>query len=695
MAGLTPATHPLRVGAEAILRAYAQVLFSRGRLSGALLLAATLTAPQVGLSGLIAVAAAIAASRVLRLPEASVRDGLLSYNALLVGLGIGALHPLGISWLALLIVSAAASVLLTAALRALISVPYALPIFTLPFLAVFWLVLLQPPAAPPPVLPASTGALAALGALFFVPRPLAGALVLLALAVHSRIGALLALAGLGLAASLAGLSPALADPALRQVLGFNVALVVLALGGVFFVPSPSALALGLFGGVLAALLTVGAAPLAARLGLPLLVLPFNLVVLTTLLAMRQRVADGAPKSVDFLVGSPEENLHHHHTRVARFGARYAVRFHAPFLGAWTCTQGTHGPHTHRDLWAHAADFEVVGADERVYREDGSKREHYHCWRLPVLAVADGVVVRVVDGIPDNAIGAIDAERNWGNLVVVRHAPGVHSLVAHLAQGSVTAREGQVVRRGDVLGRCGASGRAPTPHLHLQLQVSAMPGDATSALELHDVIREGDGGPRWVATLTPARGERLRNVAPDGALVAGLSPPPSGTWRFEIGGRTEVVRVVIDLAGATWLRTDRDAALSWDLRDGVFTIYDALGPRDSVLHLLHAAIPRVPLERLDGLTWTDHLPLRRFLPPAPGALLDPLWALLGPPGLEVRYRLRLDGAQVVVEGASARLGRDGGPWLATRAELAADGPERITLTVRGRTLVATRQRVESP
>ena len=61
-----------------------------------------------------------------------------------------------------------------------------------------------------------------------------------------------------------------------------------------------------------------------------------------LYAMRQRTRDGRPKAVDFLLGTPEENLHYFKTRLARFGATYWVRLNAPFRGKWTVTQGVEG-----------------------------------------------------------------------------------------------------------------------------------------------------------------------------------------------------------------------------------------------------------------------------------------------------------------------------------------------------------------
>ncbi|HPC83997.1 MAG TPA: M23 family metallopeptidase [Thermoanaerobaculaceae bacterium] len=74
---------------------------------------------------------------------------------------------------------------------------------------------------------------------------------------------------------------------------------------------------------------------------------------------------------------------------------------------------------------------------------------------PVTAPADGVVVL--------------AEEHFfaGNSVFVDHGGGLISMCFHLAD--LPVREGQEVRRGEVLGHVGSTGRATGPHLHFGLR----------------------------------------------------------------------------------------------------------------------------------------------------------------------------------------------------------------------------------
>jgi murein DD-endopeptidase MepM/ murein hydrolase activator NlpD len=55
----------------------------------------------------------------------------------------------------------------------------------------------------------------------------------------------------------------------------------------------------------------------------------------------------------------------------------------------------------------------------------------------------------------------------GNLVIVDHGMGLNSAFLHL--GTVSVREGQAVRQGQLIGTVGATGRATGPHLHWSMK----------------------------------------------------------------------------------------------------------------------------------------------------------------------------------------------------------------------------------
>jgi murein DD-endopeptidase MepM/ murein hydrolase activator NlpD len=79
---------------------------------------------------------------------------------------------------------------------------------------------------------------------------------------------------------------------------------------------------------------------------------------------------------------------------------------------------------------------------------------------PVYASADGVVA--------------EAERHsdYGNLVTVSHGFGIESRYAHLSGFAV--RPGRTVRRGDIVGYVGSTGRSTSAHLHYEVWIDGRP-----------------------------------------------------------------------------------------------------------------------------------------------------------------------------------------------------------------------------
>ena len=74
---------------------------------------------------------------------------------------------------------------------------------------------------------------------------------------------------------------------------------------------------------------------------------------------------------------------------------------------------------------------------------------------PIYATGDGVVDRA-----DNTASG------YGNHFVIRHGFGYETLYGHLSKYKV--RAGQRVKRGDVIGYVGSTGRSEAPHLHYEV-----------------------------------------------------------------------------------------------------------------------------------------------------------------------------------------------------------------------------------
>jgi len=145
----------------------------------------------------------------------------------------------------------------------------------------------------------------------------------------------------------------------------------------------------------------------------------------------------------------------------------------PFRGAWSVFWGgdklEDNLHVTQPSQRRAADLVVRGADGKTHKGEGKKNEDYLAWDQEVLAVADGKVAYVTDGVPENEPGTLNPLFALGNAVVIEHGAKLYSFYAHLRPGSLKVKAGATVKQGAVLGRCGNSGNSSEPHLHFHLQ----------------------------------------------------------------------------------------------------------------------------------------------------------------------------------------------------------------------------------
>lgn len=80
---------------------------------------------------------------------------------------------------------------------------------------------------------------------------------------------------------------------------------------------------------------------------------------------------------------------------------------------------------------------------------------------PIFASGDGVVMKA-----DNSLSG------YGNLIIINHGFGYKSFYAHMSK--FKARRGQKVKRGDIIGYVGSTGRSEAPHLHYEVHKDGKP-----------------------------------------------------------------------------------------------------------------------------------------------------------------------------------------------------------------------------
>lgn len=156
----------------------------------------------------------------------------------------------------------------------------------------------------------------------------------------------------------------------------------------------------------------------------------------------------------------------------------------------------------------AVDWMRVGPETARSKDNGLGAE--------VLAVADGIVASMRDGVPEPAagqprpqVGMADAT---GNYVSIDIGDGRYAFYEHLLPG-ILVKPGQGVRRGQLIARLGSTGQAWRPHLHFHLADANSPLAAEGLPYLlegaqvhgaYDSIAAFEAGEAWTRRSAPVK-----------------------------------------------------------------------------------------------------------------------------------------------------------------------------------------------
>lgn len=111
---------------------------------------------------------------------------------------------------------------------------------------------------------------------------------------------------------------------------------------------------------------------------------------------------------------------------------------------------------------------------------------------PVRAVDSGVVRQAIDGGP------------YGKHIEINHGSGLSSLYAHMS--AMLAKASDTVKRGEQIGRVGATGNVTGPHLHLEARINGRAVDPMRYLEGGTGGEAGAGVERFRGVVTQALGQ---------------------------------------------------------------------------------------------------------------------------------------------------------------------------------------------
>ena len=164
---------------------------------------------------------------------------------------------------------------------------------------------------------------------------------------------------------------------------------------------------------------------------------------------------------------------------------------APLRGGdWRCGNGPAYNSIHQVLTIRggnvriaqrfACDFNKVDKEGNTLPNpfpDEITNKMFYGYGAEVLAVSDGKIVFVKDGIPENvpqASGEIKPaaplarETNAGNWIAIDLGNNRYAFYAHLQPNNLRVKNGDRVRKGQVIALLGNSGNAVGPHLHFHI-----------------------------------------------------------------------------------------------------------------------------------------------------------------------------------------------------------------------------------
>jgi murein DD-endopeptidase MepM/ murein hydrolase activator NlpD len=447
-----------------------------------------------------------------------------------------------------------------------------------------------------------------LGTLLFMPYTLAGIGLALVLLLSSRIAFILSILGWTLANFLMELFHIHTLSGMSYE-GFNIILVFIAMGGIFFLPSFSSALIAVVAAVIAMLLSMYLPFLNAAMHPPVFALPFNLTVILLVFIQKLRIKNTHPYLIDWGINLPEFNLEYYLNKLMRFSKIGIPQFCLPFHGEWIVSQGWHGEYTHKHDWAYAWDFEIQDTFGKRWADREDLASEFYCFGKPVVASAPGTVAVVVNTVADNAVDEINTQDNWGNYVTISHGYGLYTLYAHLKQGSVLVKPGEVVSQGMKVGLVGNSGRSPRPHLHFQVQIGAYPGSKT--LKCQIVNYKQQQSPEsfgFVSSGEPKEGQFVSPLIPSPNLqeILGLQYFQKLQLQVQKGKKTtlETWNVQLDWMGAFRIVSDAGNALEFSIYNGIYSSMLLKGRKLNALFGFAYLLSRLPYAENQNLSWED-------------------------------------------------------------------------------------------
>jgi len=633
-----------------LINSYSQLFLADSYWLASFVFIASFIDVYVGLYGLLSVVLTNIFAQVLNYNQTNISKGYYGFNSLLVGLFIG--YTFQPSWQLFILVGFISFItfvltIVIAGLQANKKLPY----LSLPFLFAVWLIQLATPHFATLInndrgifvynemlklggtemvkvyhfydnieLPRLLDVyLKSLGAIIFQYNIIAGTLIVIGLLIFSRIAFLLSIVGFFSGYFFYTMLQGDVNMLNYTYIGFNFILAAIAIGGYFLLANSYSFLLVIVAAPIISLIIAASASVFGLLGLSVLSLPFNLMVIMVLYFLFYRVKADKLKLTQVQLFSPEKNLYRYLNETERFNDEVYFKIGLPYYGEWVISQGHNGEITHRNEYQYAWDFVIKDDELKTFRLPGTNLEDYYCYALPILAPADGYVVDIIDGIDDNLIGDVNLQQNWGNTIIIKHAEQLYSKISHIKKDSFKVAINEYVYKGQMLANNGSSGRSPEPHIHFQMQSTAVIAATTIHYPLSNYITKIDGKYVFKTSGIPKENDVVANASINNLLKNAfhLIPGKKINWLTDINGKNSVVKweVFTDINNVSYIYCYETKSLAWFVNDGTkfyFTTFE--GNKNSLLYYFYCSVHKVLFSYYQDMVIEDSLPIYDVIKP---------------------------------------------------------------------------------